>query len=79
MAPAILYITFQKEHTQKYINSVIYDLQKETKYKNIIVLIDDLKRIEFRNYVFGFNSLIICEDTDEQLEKLKIYTTNKLE
>lgn len=60
-----------KEHTQKYINSVIYDLQKETKYKNIIVLIDDLKRIEFRNYVFGFNSLIICEDTDEQLEKLK--------
>ena len=60
-----------KEHTQKYINSIMYDLQKETRHKNILILIDNIKRLEIRNFVFGFNSLIICEDTDEQLQKLK--------
>ena len=67
------YLTYHisKEHTTKYINSVIYDLQKETQHKNILVLVDDIKRIELRNFVFGFNSLIVCEDKDEDLEKLK--------
>ena len=67
------YLTYHisKEHTQKYVNAVMYDLQKETGHKNILVLIDDIKRIELSNFMFGFNSLIICEDTDEQLQKLK--------
>lgn len=67
------YLTYHisKEHTTKYINSVIYDLQKETQYKNIVVLVDEIKRIELRNFIFGFNSLIVCEDTDEDLQKLK--------
>lgn len=60
-----------KEHTTKYINSVVYDLQKETRNKNILVLVDDIRRIELRNFVFGFNSLIISEDKDEDLQKLK--------
>lgn len=66
------YLTYHiaKEHTQKYINSVIYDLQKESNYKNIIVLIDNINRINFSDFIFGFNSLIVCEDTDEQLKKL---------
>lgn len=59
-----------KEHTLKYINAVIYDLQKETNYRNIIVLVDTIDRINLKNFAFGFNSLIICEDTDEQLIKL---------
>lgn len=67
------YLTYHisKEHTQKYINSVIYDLQKETKHKNIIVLIDDIKRLELREFAFGLNSVIICEDNDEKLQMLK--------
>ena len=58
-------------HTKSYISSVMYDLQKETKYKNILILIDDIKRLDLRNFIFGFNSLIVCEDKDEDLEKLK--------
>lgn len=67
------YLTYHisKEHTTKYINSVVYDLQKETRNKNILVLVDDIRRIELRNFVFGFNSLIISEDKDEDLQKLK--------
>lgn len=67
------YLTYHisKEQTQKYINSVIYDIQKETKYKNIIVLVNDIKRIDLRDFAFGLNSVIICEDTDEGLQKLK--------
>ena len=61
------YLTYHisKEHTTKYINSVVYDLQKETRNKNILVLVDDIRRIELRNFVFGFNSLIISDDKDE--------------
>lgn len=67
------YLTYHisKEHTQKYINSVIYDLQKEIKHKNIIVLIDDIKRIELKDFAFGFNSVLISEDNDEKLQTLK--------
>lgn len=49
----------------------MYDLQKELKYKNIVILIDDISRIDFLKFSFGFNSVIICGDTDESLEKLK--------
>lgn len=67
------YLTYHisEEHTQKYINSVIYDLQKETKHKNIIILINDIKRIDLRSFAFGFNSVIICEDSDDKLHELK--------
>lgn len=67
------YLTYHisSSHTDKYLNSVMYDLQKELKYKNIVILIDDISRIDFLKFSFGFNSVIICEDTDESLEKLK--------
>ena len=65
----IYYIS--KEHTQKYINSIFYDIQKEGTYKNIIVLVDDINRIELKNFVFGLKSVIICQYTDNNLEKLK--------
>lgn len=67
------YLTYHisSNHTDKYLNSVMYDLQKELKYKNIVILIDDISRIDFLKFSFGFNSVIICGDTDESLEKLK--------
>lgn len=59
------------KHSDNYLNSVIYDLQKELKYKNVIILIDDISRVDFSKFVFGLNSVIICKDTDEFIEKLK--------
>ena len=63
------YIT--NEHTKKYINSIIYDLQKEVQHKNILILVDNLSKIDLMDFSFGFHSLIICENTDENLNKLK--------
>ncbi len=59
------------DHDNKYIMSVIYDIQKEHKYKNIIVLIDDVKRINIQDFAFGNNQVLIIEDTEENREKLK--------
>ena len=67
------YLTYHisNEHTDKYLNSVIYDLQKELKYKNVIIMIDDITRIDFLKFSFGLNSVIICGDTDKALDKIK--------
>lgn len=67
------YLTYRisSEHTRKYINSIIYDIQKETQYTNIIILVNDIKRINFKDFVFGLNSVIICEDTEENLKDLQ--------
>ena len=67
------YLTYHisKEHTEKYINSVIYDLQKETTYKNILILVNNISRLNLKDFAFGFNSVLITSDTDEELEKLK--------
>lgn len=51
--------------------SVIYDIQKEQKYKNIIVLINDIKRINTQDFAFGNNQVLIIEDTEENRIKLK--------
>ena len=60
-----------KDHDNRYITSVIYDIQKEKKYKNIIVLIDDIRRIDISDFAFGINHVLIIEDTDLNREKLK--------
>lgn len=60
-----------KENKRSYINSVIYDIQKEIKYKNIIILVDEIEKINFEDFVFGINSLIVVRDTDIGLEQLK--------
>ena len=67
------YLTYHisSTHNDKYISAVMYDLQKELKYKNIIILIDDILRIDFLKFSFGLNSVIICEDTDETLRKIQ--------
>ncbi len=60
-----------KEHPHKYLTSVIYDIQKEKKYKNIIVFVDDIKRININNFSFGLNHVLILEDSIFNREKLK--------
>lgn len=67
------YLTYHisENHSKHYINSVIYDLQKEMKHKNVIVLVDDLSRIKISDFAFGLNSVIICKDSDDELNQLK--------
>lgn len=69
----IEYLTYHisSEHDNKYIMSVIYDIQKERKYKNIIVLINDIKRINIQDFVFGNNQVLVIEDNEENRNKLK--------
>lgn len=69
----IEYLTYfiSEEHDERYVKSVIYDIQKERKYKNIIVLVNDKKRINIDNFTFGANQVIILEDTEENREELK--------
>lgn len=67
------YLVYQilKEHDNKYIESVIYDIQKERKYNNIIILIDDINRINLDNFAFGKNQVLVIEDNEINREKLK--------
>ena len=69
----IEYLVYQirEEHDEKYIKSVMYDIQKEIKYKNIIILINDIKRININDFCFGINQVIVIQDTEENREKLK--------
>lgn len=67
------YLTYRisKKHTNKYITSVIYDIEKEKKYKNIIVFVDDIKRLDIERFAFGLNNVILIEDNDTNREQLK--------
>lgn len=67
------YLVYQilREHDNKYIQSVIYDIQKEMKYKNIIILVDDINRINLNNFAFGLNRILVIEDNEINREKLK--------
>ena len=67
------YLAYQilKEHDSKYIESVIYDIQKEMRYKNIIILIDDINRINLNDFAFGLNRILVIEDNEINKEKLK--------
>ena len=69
----IEYLGYQirAEHDEKYIKSIIYDIQKEIKYKNIIILVNDIKRINFNDFCFGINQVVVLQDSEENREKLK--------
>lgn len=69
----IEYLTYfiTEDHDRKYIKSVIYDIQKEMNYKNIIVLANDISRINIDEFTFGTNQVLLIEDTLENMEKLK--------
>lgn len=67
------YLTYQiiTEQDSKYVMSVVYDIQKEKCYKNIIILIDDLSRININDFTFGLNQVLLVTDTEVNREKLK--------
>lgn len=67
------YLAYQivKEHDNKYIESVAYDIQKEWKHKNFIILVDDINRIDLNYFAFGNNRTLVIEDNDANREKLK--------
>lgn len=69
----IEYLTYyiSKQHSNKYIYSVIYDIQKEKKYKNIIILVDNTVKLQISDFIFGMNQVLIIQDTIENREKLK--------
>lgn len=67
------YLTYKitSEQDSKYTMSVIYDIQKEKCYKNIIILIDEPSKININDFAFGMNQVLIITDTIENREKLK--------
>lgn len=69
----IEYLGYQirAEHDEKYIKSIMYDIQKEIKYKNIIILVNNIKRINFNDFCFGINQVVVLQDSEENREKLK--------
>lgn len=69
----IEYLTYHitKEHDNKYIRLILYDIQKEKKYKNIIILTNDENRINIIDFTFGMNQVLIIHDIGENREKLK--------
>ena len=60
-----------EQHNNQYISSVLYDIQKEKNFKNIIILINDGSRININQFTFGMNQVLIVEDNEENREKLK--------
>lgn len=69
----IIYLTYHitKDHDYKYIRTVIYDIQKEQNFKNIIIFVNDINRITRNDFTFGLNQILIIEDTEENKENLK--------
>ena len=59
------------EHDNKYITSVIYDIQKEKQHRNIIVFVDNISQINVSDFAFGLNSVLVIEDSEQSREKLK--------
>lgn len=67
------YLTYKitKEHDKKYISSVIYDIQKEKDYKNIIIFVDDISSVQLLDFSFGYNQVLIVDDNETNRERLK--------
>lgn len=67
------YLSYQilKEYDNKYIESVAFDIQKEMRYRNIIILVNDTNRIDLNYFAFGNNQILVVEDNEANREKLK--------
>lgn len=48
-----------------------FDIQKERKHKNIIILVDDINKIDLNYFAFGNNRTLVIEDNEENRAKLK--------
>lgn len=67
------YLTYyiSKKQTNKYVQSVIYDIRKERIYKNIIVFVEDINMIDVNDFVFGLDKLYIVPNTKENIYLLE--------
>ena len=62
-----------EKNNYKYITSVFDDIAKEREYKKVLVLVNDINRLDLQEFVFGLDSVIICKDTDDEIKKLEKY------
>ena len=67
----IYYIS--KKSTKHFCNSIICDFQKEHKYKQAVLLIEDIELIKLDDFVFGSNQFLVIPLPYEKL----IYLFNK--
>ena len=67
------YLTYQMPTIKdvEYVKSVIYDLQKEKKYTNVIVFTNEIKGLPLSEFAFGVNQVLLIEETEANKEKLK--------
>lgn len=67
------YLTYyiNKEQDKKYIESVFFDIQKEQKYKNIIIFSEDISKINLKKFSYGLNEVLVLEPNLKNLEKLQ--------
>lgn len=61
----------EPDSTTKYINSIVFDIEKENKVNNFIILVPDMKKIDISKFELAKNSILILEDNEENLEQLK--------
>lgn len=57
-----------KNHTNKYIQSVIHDIKKENKYTNITIFVEDINMININDFVFGLDKLYIIPYIKENIQ-----------
>jgi len=67
------YLTYRitKKNDNKYIGSVVYDIEKEENYRNFIIFVDDISQVKLEDFTFGYNQVLIVEDNMENRESLK--------
>lgn len=69
------YLTYyiSKEHDQNYIASILWDIQKEKNYRNIIIFVEDIRKINYDDFVFGKHEVLIVENNDSDKLLLQYY------
>lgn len=69
----IEYLTYyiSKNRDNRYIMSVVYDIQKEQFSDNIIVLVEEGVKLNKNNFTFGKNQVLIIKDTEENRKRLQ--------
>lgn len=63
------YLTYyiSSRHTQRYIQSLIYDIRKERIHKEFIVFVEDIGKINMNDFVFGKDKIYIIPQTEENI------------
>lgn len=67
------YLTYyiSKDHDENYIASILWDIKKEKNYENIIVFVEDIKKINLEEFVFGKYEILIVETNSESKKLLQ--------